>query len=432
MLFEQWRDRFGWIIGALLIMTVVAVMIVQYQYRAARPPRIFSLVGLAVGISIGGLLFLPAVPRIVTALWQLVIAQAPMDSSGPFPVATIDVTLPSAAGDPAILVQIWYPTGGNPSAVTSLSESTPPPCSKALDHRHLAGSEQQFPIILYAPGSGGVKDDSASTTAELASHGYIILAIDDIERDPHPPVAAGEVLPPLIFDYSSDAAFSALLQTGARKARLQAEWAMTALDRFEACANADWHARVHFDRVGFFGFSFGGATAAEAGTFDPRVVAVANLDGSLMGHAAFGALEKPYMAILTRDDLFPSPRQLWSSHPYTRNLATLIERDLREEVRLVNRPGSFGIRIRNAYHENLSDQFFSRRFFKTWLITNPYRVKSIRDAYLLAFFDTRLRGIPSPLLTQYPPPFHEVEILNADPYWLREAAKSIQATSSPN
>ena len=207
---------------------------------------------------------------------------------------------------------------------------------------------------------------------------------------------------------------------------------MTALNRFEACANADWHARVHFDRVGFFGFSFGGTTAAEAGTFDPRVVAVANLDGSLMGHAAFGALEKPYMAILTRDDLFPSPRQLWSSHPYRRNLATLIERNLREEVRLVNRPGSFGIRIRNAYHENLSDQFFSRRFFKTWLITNPYRVKSIRDAYLLAFFDTRLRGIRSPLLTQYPPPFHEVEILNADPYWLREAAKSIQATSSPN
>ena len=118
MLFEQWRDRFGWIIGALLIMTVVAIMIVQYQYRAARPPRIFSLVGLAVGISIGGLLFLPAVPRIVTALWQLVITQAPMDTSGPFPVATIDVTLPSAAGDPAILVQIWYPTAGKPSAVT--------------------------------------------------------------------------------------------------------------------------------------------------------------------------------------------------------------------------------------------------------------------------------------------------------------------------
>jgi len=86
MLFEQWRDRFGWIIGALLIMTVVAIMIVQYQYRAARPPRIFSLVGLAVGISIGGLLFLPAVPRIVTALWQLVITQAPMDTSGPFPL----------------------------------------------------------------------------------------------------------------------------------------------------------------------------------------------------------------------------------------------------------------------------------------------------------------------------------------------------------
>src|ERR1700730_8478619 len=139
------------------------------------------------------------------------------------------------------------------------------------------------------------------------------------------------------------------------------------------------------------------------------------------------------MVIFTEDNIFPELRKLQSSDPRERYCATMMERDLREEVRLANRPGGFGFRIRNSYHENLSDQIFSRRFFKTWLLVNPYRIKSIRDAYLLAFFDTFLRGMPSPLLTQSASPFHEVEILKANGYWLDEAATStIEAAASPN
>jgi dienelactone hydrolase len=433
MFSEQWRDRYGWVIGALIIMTAVAVMIAQYD--SVRPPRILHLVGFAVGLAIGGLLFSPAVPRIIIALRKLVMARVPMDASGPFPVATADVALPSAtADDPAILVQIWFPTAGDPSAVAALPESAPPhSCSAFLEHRQLAGAERPFPILLYVPGNGQGKDDNASTAAELASHGYIIMAIDDIDRDPRPIDAAGEILQPLAFDFASAEAFKTTLRTGDRKVRLQAERALMALDRFEASANADWRDRVCFDHVGFFGFSFGGATAAEAGTFDPRVVAVANLDGWLFGRAAFGALETPYMIILIKDGIFPGPRQLGSADPNERNFATLMERDLREEVRLANRPDGFGYRIRTSYHENLSDQIFGRSFFKTWLLTNPYRVKSIRDAYLRAFFDTYLRGMPSPLLTQSPAPFHEVETLHANGYWIDEAAKSrIGAVPSQN
>jgi hypothetical protein len=43
---------------------------------------------------------------------------------------------------------------------------------------------------------------------------------------------------------------------------------------------------------------------------------------------------------------------------------------------------------------------------------------------LLAFFDTYLRDKASPLLTQSPSPFDEVEILKGNQYWLNEAAKS--------
>jgi predicted dienelactone hydrolase len=270
MFFEKWRDRYGWVIGALIIMTALAVMIAQCFLE--QPPRIVPLVGLAIGLGIGGLLFSPALPRLIIAMRQFVIARVPTDTSGPFPVATKDVALPSfTAGEPPLLVQIWYPGAANPSPVVSLSESM----AHALDDLRLADAHKQFLLLLYAPGNGGKKDDNASTAAELASHGYVITAIDDIERDPSPPVTADEILQPLAFEFSSAEAFITTLRTGDRKVRLQAKKALVALDRLTACANADWRARVRFDGVGFFGFSFGGATAAESSTVDPRVAAAA-------------------------------------------------------------------------------------------------------------------------------------------------------------
>ncbi len=432
MNFDNWRDRYGWIIGALIVLTAIVIIIVQY--RSMRPTRTFTLVALAAGFGIVGLLFVPSVSRILTALRHFVIARAPTATSGPFQVTAVNAALPaSAANDPTIFVQIWYPAAANLPATDLLSEAaTPVACSKVMDDRRLPDTRSQFPILLYTPGNGGVKDESASTAAELASHGYVVMAIDDIDRDPCSPAATDD-WQPLTFDFSSAAAFKTTLRIGDRKVRRQAEKALTALDRLKACANDDWRARIQFDRVGFFGFSFGGSTAAEAGTFDPRVVAVANLDGWLFGRAAFEALDKPYLVILTENAVFPAPRQLQSPNPNKRFEAVLTARDLREEVRLANRPGGFGFHVRESFHENLSDQIFNRRFFKSWLLTNPYRVKSIRDAYLLAFFDTYVRNMPSSLLTQSPSPFCEVEVLKANEYWLKDAAKStIQSSAGSN
>jgi dienelactone hydrolase len=428
MKFDHYIGRYGWMIGALIILTAIVISVVQY--RSGRPTRTFTLIALATGIGIGGLLFVPSLPLILAALRHFVIARAPTATSGPFRVMAVNATLPaSAASDPAIVVQIWYPAVAYLAATDLLSEpATPVTCSRVMHDRRLSDTRSQIPILLYAPWNGGVKDDNASTAAELASHGYVVIAIDDIDRDPRPPTTPDDGQP-LTFDTSSAEAFKTTLRIGDRKVRRQAEKALAALNRLKTCTNADWRARIQFDRVGFFGFSLGGATAAEAGTFDPRVVAVANLDGWLFGRAAFGALDKPYMVILCEHSVFPVPRQLQSSNPNKRFEAALTARDLREETRLANRPGGFGFRVLECFHENLSDEVFKGRFFMAWLLTNPYRVKAIRDAYLLAFFDTYLRGIASPLLTQSPSPFRGVEVLKANEYWLKEAAKSAMQSS---
>ncbi|HEY8005519.1 MAG TPA: dienelactone hydrolase family protein [Methylocella sp.] len=416
MHFGHWR-HYDWVAGALLIMIGVTILFLYREYRPARPLRIFQIATLAGVFVIGGLLFIPAVPRLVTAARQLVISRAPTETSGPFPVTTADIALASASNsEPAIPIQIWYPAAGRPVA-TPGNLAAPQSCLEFLEHQRLANAQQQFPILLYAPGNGGVKTDNASTAAELASHGYIVVAIDDIDRSPG-------AMSPLTFDFSSAEVFKDTLRTADRKVRLQAERALTALDRLEACTNAGWRGRVRFDRVGFFGFSFGGATATEAATFDPRVAAAANLDGWLFGRAAAGEFEKPYMVILIEDDVFPPAAQLQSSDFIIRSSAALTGRDMREEIKLANRPHSFGFRIPKAFHENLSDQAFSRALFKSWLVVNPYRIKSIRDAYLLAFFDTYLRDRAAPLLMQSPSAFGEVEILKGNQYWLNEAAKS--------
>ena len=45
MNFDRWRGQYGWIIGALIILTAIVIIIVQY--RSMRPTRSFTLVALA-------------------------------------------------------------------------------------------------------------------------------------------------------------------------------------------------------------------------------------------------------------------------------------------------------------------------------------------------------------------------------------------------
>ncbi|MCI0467549.1 MAG: hypothetical protein L0Y57_11175 [Beijerinckiaceae bacterium] len=422
--FDQLLNWFGWIPGAILF--IAAAIGLVAVLRSPQPAGLLTLSALVIFLAVGGLLFLPEAPRIAKAFLWLAWPPARPVPSGSLAVGTAGIILsPGGASDAPVIAQIWYPAAKGRSHANLPSQTAAPlPCPAFMDSEVLSGEHPQYPVILYAPGNGGGRTDSASTAAELASHSYVVLAIDDIDRDPPSRHPGEEIAQPLAFDFSSAAALEKTLSAGDRKVRRQAEKAMQALNLFESCANGDWRARVRFDRIGFLGFSFGGSTAAEAGTLDGRVAAVVNLDGWLFGQAARGALDKPYMIILIEDAVFPDERRAESPNSRKRYEAVLTARDLREEVRLANQPDGYGFRILRSFHENLSDQIFSRDYFKKWLIADVYRVKSILNAYLLAFFDSYLRDNPSPLLGQTRSPFRGVETLKGNEVWLSEAAQS--------
>ncbi|QBR70718.1 hypothetical protein CU048_04850 [Beijerinckiaceae bacterium] len=419
--FDQLLDWFGWVVGALIIMMAIAGLVLAYLL--ARSLSMFTIGVFAIALGVGCLLFLPAAPRVTRALLWLVAPPTPPGPSGPLPTETVSIIMPSSTGEGApIVAQIWFPSSSESakSAPGSSPGSTPLlTCADFMRTRDLSNARPHYSILLYAPSNNGTRDQSTWTNAELASHGYVVAAIDDIDQDPPlPDSKAGEnSAEPMTFDFSSAEAYEETQRLGADKARRQAEKALTVLDRLQACASANWRDRLQFDRVGFFGFSFGGATAAEAGIIDPRVIAVANLDGWLFGPALTGALLKPYL-FLIEDEPVPGPKRLESPDPDVRYYAILQDRFLQAHKRLVDRPDNYGFMLRGSRHESFSDEVFGAAYYKTWFVLDPYHIKSIRDSYLLAFFDTYVRNEPAPLLLQSPSPFAKVEVLKSNQYLL--------------
>ncbi|MBE7204752.1 MAG: hypothetical protein INR70_44105 [Parafilimonas terrae] len=188
---------------------------------------------------------------------------------------------------------------------------------------------------------------------------------------------------------------------------MQAEKALAALDRLTACLQGQpgWAEAVDASNVGFLGFSFGGATASEAGVMDERVRAVFNLDGWVFGQAFAAKLDKPYWLALD-DRSEPTAAQLASSSEADRNYVDLTGRLIDAALALSDRYGGCAVKIAGARHESYIDAFFERRFAPAWLHLNPDRAKAIRDDLEVSFFDRLKPGRAPPgcdaLLARWP------------------------------
>jgi dienelactone hydrolase len=249
-------------------------------------------------------------------------------------------------------------------------------------------------LLLYTAGGAHTRADNAATATALARRGYTVVALDDIERAPE---REAHGIEPLSFDFSSAEGYERTLRRGDGKVHQQAIRLVETLDRLTAQSRRPeapaWIEGLRLDAVGAFGWSLGGATAAEASVLDSRVRAAANLDGWLFGQAARGYVNAPYMLIMS-DYPFPSDSELDDPIASRRYEARLTRRDLTEERRLIGRPGSLGLRLPHAVHENLSDSALGISFWRTWFRVDPIRTKALVNACLDAFFDHHLRGAP--------------------------------------
>ena len=244
-------------------------------------------------------------------------------------------------------------------------------------------SAEPWPLLLFSHGMSWPAAMYQSFFEELASHGYVVAAVDHTGYSDA-----------ILFPDGHRVGFEAWSEPPAteeeRRARLAAHmgtWVADlrrALDWIEEArlGGDPFFERIATSQVGAFGHSYGGGAAARLLSADPRVVAAANLEGGAYG---------------------PDTTALAISEPLLHVVAGYNERDLvATEFSPADAP-LYEVLIHGTFHSTFSDliHLHAVQADSAWLHRHrfdlePARALRITNDYLRAFFDRYLRRIDGP------------------------------------
>ncbi|MFJ1925300.1 alpha/beta hydrolase family protein [Streptomyces sp. NPDC088131] len=150
------------------------------------------------------------------------------------------------------------------------------------------------PVVLFSPGLHTMRAMGTALVEDLASHGYLVVTIDhtheaSIVEFPGGRVELGRDLDPV---------------EALRVRQDDTRFVLDELERLDSGRNPDADGRrlprrlrgsLDLSRTGMFGHSIGGDTAAGTMARDRRLLAGADLDGSVNGTVKYTGLDRPFL-----------------------------------------------------------------------------------------------------------------------------------------
>jgi predicted dienelactone hydrolase len=353
-------------------------------------------------IAAGGMMILAG-----GAFFMFATSSAPLPPpSGQYAVASRPLDLPAESNAVATpIVEIWYPTGKTADRETATP--SPPPVAGA-----------PLPVLVYLPSWGGTAVDDVFLIRDLVSHGFVVASLRyPSEQEVTEGAAKGVTLrteAPGDMSFSSEQAFEDTWALGSKKVRARAQNVVAVLDRLARLNEeqpSGFAHRLDLDRIGVWGFSLGGAAAAQAAWLDHRIKAAVNLDGWHFADAATEGVPCPYLYISDATPL-PGPAELTASDPEVRYTAILDTQDYDHMIAGMKRHGGFYLKVDGTTHVNFSDDAIRRRFRRLSGAgsLDARRALVITGDYLQGFFDTYLLGHASPLLEHDSPAYPEAHL----------------------
>jgi len=224
-----------------------------------------------------------------------------VEQPGPSAVGTRAITLTDTARSRTLTVQLWYPTnatavetpfeqmelGSNQATYAGLLAQAPSCPTRtiavAVDAAPTPGAYQ---AIVFSHCQSCTRLSQASTAVRLASHGFMVAAVDHAGDDLWAHLAGSDG--PLTHDE---------LEVRAADIRFL-------IDQLPTILGPD--APVENTAVGMFGHSFGGVTAGRVAELDSRVVAAAAIAAPMENPAIPGVtlanIHVPLMFIVADED----------------------------------------------------------------------------------------------------------------------------------
>jgi predicted dienelactone hydrolase len=238
----------------------------------------------------------------------------------------------------------------------------------------MASSGGRFPLILYSHGYLNDRGSCSEKGPYLASHGYVVIAIDHAD--------ATTVFP----DGSYFTGVDTGLDTTLQQDRLR-DWTF-ALEELERWSVDDpiLAGRLDLDKVAVIGFSFGGATAGELARADDRCQAAVLLDAGPFNGAELveqRGIQKPLLQINASSNS--------SDLVYARN----------------NRDALF-FQISSSSHLTMGgEDYFWTQDTGTQLAASREAARTV-NACILAFINRYLKDLDDPLLDAQPAEFPRI------------------------
>jgi dienelactone hydrolase len=370
----EWGTRY-YALAALLFLLAVIAAANLHTNKERKPYNAARIVGRALGMIV--LLFAASLPAI------LFPQHRPIETTGEYQVATINFTYTDTArletytisGENRWLnVQFWYPEGA-------------------------AGT---YPLVVFSHGSMGIKTSNESLYNELASHGYVVCAIDHTYQALYTKDASGKRI-------RIDQGFMQELQREDAHTNKQQSFAYyqkwmgirTAdidfvIDTILAQAQKEDAETVYrlidSEKIGVMGHSLGGSAALAMGRMRQDVRAVI-------------ALESPFMGDIVgvKDGAF-----VWNKEPYPVPVLNIYSdsawehldewAQYAENAALLSETGAtaFNVHISGVGHLGLTDLSMSSPFLTRLLDGHPPTtapedgLKTINQI-CLDFFDSYLK-----------------------------------------
>ncbi|MFJ2866563.1 alpha/beta hydrolase family protein [Kitasatospora sp. NPDC087314] len=308
-----------------------------------------------------------------------------------------DPWVPSA-GPRQLMVSMYYPahagTGGptpymTPEAARMMLDGKLPgntiPTEAVTGARTWAESDARpqhgrFPLIVLSPGFTMPRSELTALAEDLASRGYVVASVDHTYENTGTTFPDGTTLPCTLCDgHVPDDDWAAVSESRAKDVSF-------VIDQLTAHPHPAWrYARmIDGDRIGMAGHSLGGAAAVPSMLTDDRIRAGVDLDGTMDYRVpASGLGGKPFLMIghpLGGDNEDATWTESWAHLDGWKRWLT------------------FG----GSNHGTFTD---NPLFFEKLGLPQPpgttmsaHRGVDLTRAYVAAFFDLQLKGVPQPLL----------------------------------